>query len=49
MKQLNRITGDSLFQATWLGEEFLCRPVGFVDVGSAGGVHPMALPYRLDR
>lgn len=44
MDTLNRISNHPLFTATLLRTEFEKYPIGFIDVGSAGGVHSMVRP-----
>lgn len=44
MNSLNSIAETEIFRSTGLHEEFRNRPIGFVDVGSHGGVHPFILP-----
>lgn len=41
---LNWITRQRDFKKTSLGRSFLNRPLGFVDIGSSGGIHPLAKP-----
>ncbi len=40
----NRISDDPAFRRSRLYRAFRENPLGFVDVGSAGGVHPIVLP-----
>ncbi|MBU0456485.1 MAG: FkbM family methyltransferase [Gammaproteobacteria bacterium] len=44
MNLLNSIAENEIFLQTGLYKEFRNRPIGFVDVGSLGGVHPFILP-----
>lgn len=44
MKRLNALADDPAFKTTALYRELRERPLGFVDVGAAGGVHPLILP-----
>jgi FkbM family methyltransferase len=44
MSKLNMISENGLFCATSLKEGFEKSPIGFIDIGSSGGVHPMILP-----
>jgi len=44
MSNLNLIADNEYFQATSLYEEVKRNPVGFVDVGAAGGIHSLILP-----
>jgi FkbM family methyltransferase len=43
-KLLNSISNNKDFQDSCLGETFRQKPLGFVDVGSSGGIHPLILP-----
>jgi FkbM family methyltransferase len=44
MDSINSLVKNKLFRATELYEEFKNHPLGFVDVGARGGVHPFILP-----
>jgi FkbM family methyltransferase len=44
MDSLNSLVKNEIFRTTELYEEFKNRPLGFVDVGARGGVHPFILP-----
>ncbi len=44
MKSLNTLSDDSHFQKTNLYNTFKERPLGFIDAGAAGGVHPLIMP-----
>src|SRR5258706_6737628 len=41
---INAVAGSEPFRATALAREFLADPLGFVDVGSLGGVHAVVNP-----
>ena len=41
---LNSISNNRDFQDSCLYESFREKPLGFVDIGSSGGVHPLILP-----
>ena len=44
MKRLNSISNNSIFRSTALCNDFTKMPLGFIDVGASGGVHPLVLP-----
>jgi FkbM family methyltransferase len=44
MKSLNSLSEDQLFQKTNLFSTFKNSPLGFIDGGAAGGVHPLIMP-----
>jgi len=44
MAKLNFIADNKYFQATSLYKEFRKHPIGFIDVGAAGGIHSLILP-----
>jgi len=44
MRKLNSISDDSTFQSTKLYNNFVKNPIGFVDIGAAGGVHSLMRP-----
>ncbi|MCX5809855.1 MAG: FkbM family methyltransferase [Proteobacteria bacterium] len=44
MKRLNSISSNSIFRSTTLCDDFIKTPLGFIDVGASGGVHPLVLP-----
>ncbi len=44
MSNLNFIADNKYFQATSLYKEFRKHPIGFIDVGAAGGIHSLILP-----
>jgi FkbM family methyltransferase len=41
---LNKISNDPFFMGSQLGRVFAHVPLGFIDIGAAGGVHNIALP-----
>jgi FkbM family methyltransferase len=44
MKSLNVLSDNELFKKTELGNAFRKAPLGFIDAGAAGGVHPLVMP-----
>jgi FkbM family methyltransferase len=44
MSLLNVLSNNQRFQKTTLFTSFKKRPLGFVDAGAAGGVHPLIMP-----
>ncbi len=40
----NSLSGDPLFRQTFLYRTFAEKPLGFIDVGALGGIHPLVLP-----
>ncbi len=44
MSLLNTLSNNHRFQKTTLFTSFKKRPLGFVDAGAAGGVHPLIMP-----
>ena len=44
MNQANTLSQNPQFQKTSLYQAFKDKPFGFVDAGSAGGIHPIILP-----
>lgn len=44
MKGLNSISHNSVFKSTTLYNNFAKIPIGFVDIGAAGGVHSLVRP-----
>lgn len=44
MRKLNSISDNSIFKSTTLYNNFVKKPIGFVDIGAAGGAHSLVLP-----
>ncbi|RJQ55220.1 MAG: FkbM family methyltransferase [Nitrospiraceae bacterium] len=44
MKSLNALSDNPQFRRTGLYRSFMDRPLGFIDIGAAGGVHPLVTP-----
>lgn len=44
MRKLNSISANTVFRSTNLFGYFTKAPIGFIDIGAAGGVHSLVLP-----
>lgn len=43
MDKLNSLSHNSTFRSTSIYNDFTKKPLGFIDIGASGGVHPLAL------
>ncbi len=44
MRTLNSISDNTIFKSTNLYDHFVKKPIGFVDIGAAGGAHSLVSP-----
>jgi len=44
LKGINCFSSESLFRDSAVGSELRARPLGFIDVGARGGIHPLVEP-----
>jgi FkbM family methyltransferase len=44
MQSLNTLSNNSTFKKTRLYSSFREQPLGFIDEGAAGGIHPLIMP-----